>query len=264
MLAHRGLAADFCAMMMAPPGINETALWQEVEFGAYGADLPIWTELADETGGPVLELGAGAGRTALHLAGHGHEVIALERDPDLVAALERSTERDGTSIHVLEVDLSSPSEIDAPVRPALAIGPLHVIQLIDPSARGALLARLSELIGPGGRLALTVVDEESMMSAHPSSTRILPDMRELDGWVYSSEPLDPGRIRRAHRAADSGALLTRARSIASVHDETLQRLTPEALEREGERAGFKPAPRRRISYGPGEADSLLVVLEVPE
>ncbi len=252
-------------MTMAPPGINETALWQEVEFGAYGADLPIWTELANETGGPVLELGAGAGRTALHLAGHGHEVIALERDPDLVAALERSTERGGTSIHVLRVDLGSPSEIDAPVRPALAIGPLHVIQLIDPSARGALLARLSELIGPGGRLALTVVDEESMMSTDPSSTRILPDMRELDGWVYSSEPLwiqvasDVLTVRRIRERVSPAGALDR-----SVHDETLQRLTPEALEREGERAGFKPAPRRRISYGPGEADSLLVLLEVPE
>ncbi|HEU4979741.1 MAG TPA: class I SAM-dependent methyltransferase, partial [Solirubrobacterales bacterium] len=176
-------------MTMAPPGINEAALWQEVEFGAYGADLPIWIKLADETGGPVLELGAGAGRIALRLAGHGHGVIALERDPDLVAALERSAERGGTSIHVMSVDLSLPSEIDTPLRPALAIGPLHVIQLIDPSTRGALLARLGELIGPGGRVALTVVDEESMMSAHPSSTRILPDRRELDGWVYSSEPL---------------------------------------------------------------------------
>ncbi|MDX6606935.1 MAG: hypothetical protein QOD14_1475, partial [Solirubrobacterales bacterium] len=65
------------------------AIWQEVEFGSYGADLPLWVELAEATDGPVAELGAGAGRVALHLAGHGHEVIAVERDADLASELDR-------------------------------------------------------------------------------------------------------------------------------------------------------------------------------
>ena len=60
--------------------MTSPAIWQEVEFGSYGADLPLWVELADEANGPVAELGAGAGRVALHLVGHGHEVIAVERD----------------------------------------------------------------------------------------------------------------------------------------------------------------------------------------
>ncbi len=251
-------------MKLALPGTNEAALWQEVEFGSYGADLALWTELADEAGGPVMELGAGAGRISLDLARDGHEVVAVERDGELVEALERSAEMSQTSVQVVRADLTAPAEIQAPVRPLLAIGPLHVIQLIDPSARPALLHRLRDVIEPGGRLALTVVDEESMMSARPSSRRILPDMRELDGWVYSSEPLwiqvgrDTLTVRRVRESVSPEGVLNR-----SVHDETLYRLPAETLEGEGERAGLRPGARRRISYGEGEADSLVVVLEVP-
>jgi len=54
------------------PEATEAAIWQQVEFGSYGADLPLWTELAEAANGPVLELGAGAGRVGLHLAGEGH------------------------------------------------------------------------------------------------------------------------------------------------------------------------------------------------
>jgi 16S rRNA A1518/A1519 N6-dimethyltransferase RsmA/KsgA/DIM1 with predicted DNA glycosylase/AP lyase activity len=64
------------------------AIWQEVEFGSYAADLPLWLELAGAAAGPVLELGAGAGRVALHLAEHRVEVIAVERDSELAAGLE--------------------------------------------------------------------------------------------------------------------------------------------------------------------------------
>ena len=39
------------------PEATEAAIWQEVEFGSYGADLPLWTELAEAADGPVLELG---------------------------------------------------------------------------------------------------------------------------------------------------------------------------------------------------------------
>ena len=42
--------------------------WHDAECGSYRADLPLWRELADEAGGPVLDLGCGSGRVALDLA----------------------------------------------------------------------------------------------------------------------------------------------------------------------------------------------------
>ncbi len=241
------------------------AIWQEVEFGSYGADLPVWVELAEAVGGPIVELGAGAGRVALHLAGHGHEVIAVEREPDLADELERLAADRGVSLSVVSGDLASPAGLRLPARPRLAIGPLHVIQVLDAPDRPPLLARLRELMAPGGTLALTLVDESTMLSSGTASAQILPDMRELEGWVYSSEPLwvQVGErsltVRRLRERVSPEGRMERA-----IHDEILYRVSPEVLEREGADAGFRAAGRRQISSGENEADSTLVLMEVPQ
>jgi SAM-dependent methyltransferase len=244
--------------------VTSPALWQEVEFGSYGADLPTWVELAEQTGGPVLELGAGAGRVALHLAGHGYEVVAVERDLELIRDLERASEDRGVSLSIVAADLSSPADLRLAVNPALAIGPLHLIQVLDDAARPALLARLRDLMAPGGTLALTLVDESTLLSSGAASTQILPDMREIGGWVYSSEPLwvQVGdrelTIRRLRETVAPDGAMER-----DIHDELLHRVDPETLEREASDAGLRPAGRRQISSGENEADSTVVLLESP-
>ena len=74
----------------------------------------------------------------------------MERDLDLIRELERVAEQRGVSLSVVASDLAAPGELRLPVRPALAIGPLHVIQVLDAPARPALLARLRELMAPRG------------------------------------------------------------------------------------------------------------------
>jgi SAM-dependent methyltransferase len=245
--------------------MTSAGIWQEVEFGSYGADLPIWVELAEAADGPVVELGAGAGRVSLHLAGHGYEVVALERDLDLIRELEELAEERNVEVSVVAGDLGSPAELELPVRPALAIGPLHVIQVLEAPGRPALLRRLRELLAPGGTLALTVVDESTMLSSGAASTQILPDMRELEGWVFSSEPLwvqvgDRAlTVRRLRESVDPDGRMER-----DIHDEILHRVNAATLEREAEKAGFRPAGRRQISSSESEADSTVVILEVPE
>ena len=244
------------------PELSDAAIWQQVEFGSYGADLPLWVELAEAAGGPVLELGAGAGRVSLHLAGHGHEVIALERDPELAAELPRAAERAGAKLSVVDLDLASPADLRLPAEPSLVIGPLHVIQVLDGASRPALLARLRELVAPGATIALTVVDESTLLSAGASATQILPDMREIDGWVFSSEPLwvqvgdDALNVRRIRQRVSPEGAVEKA-----VHDELLMRVSPERLELEAEDVGLTPVGHRQISSGPNEADSVAVLLE---
>ena len=241
-----------------------SAIWQQVEFGGYGADLALWTELAEAVGDPVLELGAGAGRVALEVASLGHRVLALERDASLAEELQRAAEERGLDVAVQVCDLASPAELPVADRAGLAIGPLHVIQLIEPEIRPALLGRLGELLAPGATLALTVVDEGTLLSAGTAAPQILPDMKELDGWVYSSEPLwvqvgdEALTVRRLRERVDPGGRMDR-----SVHDDVLHRLSPERLEQEAESAGLGRSGRRRITYGPNEADSVVVLLEVP-
>jgi precorrin-6B methylase 2 len=244
------------------PEMTEEAIWQQVEFGSYAADLPLWVELAAAADGPVLELGAGAGRVTLHLAGHGHDVIALERDPELASELERAAERLKTAIEVVCADLVSPAELRLSSEPAVVIGPLHVLQVLDGASRPAALARLREVVSPGAVIAMALVDEATLLSAGAASTQILPDMKEIDGWVFSSEPLWV-------QVGDAALTVRRVRERVSpegeikrgVHDEVLHRLSPERLELEAEDAGFSPAGRRQVSSEASEADSTVVLLE---
>ena len=244
--------------------MSSPSIWQEVEFGSYGADLPLWVEMADQAGGPVAELGAGAGRVSLHLAGHGYDVVAVERDLDLIRELERLAEERHVSLSIVAADLASPGEVSLPVPPALVIGPLHVIQILPPEDRPALISHLREQLAPSGMLALTLVDESTLLSSGAASTQILPDMRELDGWVYSSEPLwvqvgeQALTVRRLRESVSPEGRMER-----DIHDEVLRRVDPETLEREAADAGFRPAGRRQISSGESEADSTVVLLEAP-
>lgn len=246
------------------PAAAEGAIWQDVEFGSYAADLPLWVELARSAGGPVLELGSGAGRVSLHLAGHGLKVIAVERDPELVAELRRRGERLGTPPSLVQADLSSPTGIDLPREPGLAIAPLHVAQTLDGATRTALLRWLLEALSPGASVAITVVDESTLLSAGAAATQILPEMREVEGWVYSSEPLwvqatdAELRVRRLRERVSPGGEMKR-----TVHDELLHRLSPERLRIEAEQAGLRPAGLRSVRSGPNEADSIVVLLEAP-
>ena len=244
----------------------EAAIWQDVEFGAYVADLPLWEELADNAGGAVLELGAGSGRVALHLARRGSPVIALERDPALVEQLRRRSE--GHPVSPIEGDAGHlhgawvPADANG-ARPPLgcAIAPLHVIQQIDPDRRPALLGDLARILRGGGRFAATVVDESSLGQGVGNASPT-PDMRDVGGWVYSSEPLWVQVGGQALTVRRLRELVSPEGEIEhSVRDEVLNRLAPEELEREASDAGLKPVGRREISSGPSEADSIAVILE---
>src|SRR4051795_9539624 len=83
-------------------GMNIDALWHYLECGAYREDLPLWRALAAEAGGPVLDVGAGAGRVTLDLAGVGGGMVALDVEAALVEALEhRAT---GLSVETVAAD----------------------------------------------------------------------------------------------------------------------------------------------------------------
>jgi SAM-dependent methyltransferase len=246
----------------APPREpSEAAVWQEVEFGSYEADLPLWTELASDAGGPVLELGAGAGRVSLHLADAGAEVIALERDPGLCAELRRRADDRGVGVEVVEADLSCPADLRLSVEPKLVIAPLHVLQTLEAIARLALLGSLRDLISSGALLAAALVDESSLLGAGVAA-QILPDMREVDGWVYSSEPLwvqvgeERLKVRRIRELVAPDGEIQR-----QVHDELLHRLSPERFVLEAQETGFAGAGSRPIRAGTDEADSVVAVVE---
>jgi SAM-dependent methyltransferase len=233
--------------------------WHDVECAAYGADLPLWRELAAERRGPVLDLGCGTGRVALDLAERGHQVTGLDPDPDLVHELAVRARRRGLQVRTVVADARSFAIGD---RFALAIAPMQVIQLLGgPAGRQAALEQVRAHLGPGGLLAIALADPFAAVPAEEALPP-LPDVREEDGWVLSSRPL-------AVTPHGDGVVITRLRQAVSpdgelseeVADVHLDAVSAEGLEREASAAGLGPAGRRQVPTTADHVGSEVVLLE---
>jgi len=105
--------------------------WHDIECRGYEADLPLWRELAESAGGPVLELGAGTGRVALDLAARGHDVVALDADPALVDACAARAREGGLRLEAVCADARA---FALGRRFALVLAPMQVVQLLVDAA----------------------------------------------------------------------------------------------------------------------------------
>ncbi len=103
--------------------LTDPVVWSDVENGAYAADLAFWVELAGAAGGPILEIGCGSGRVALHLARRGFAVTAVDLDPKLVSAVSTSAEVEGLDVEALVVDVR---DLDLGQRFKLVIAPMQL------------------------------------------------------------------------------------------------------------------------------------------
>lgn len=228
-----------------------TVLWHDLECGGYTHDLALWRELAAAAGGPVLDLGAGTGRVSLELARAGHDVTSLDVDEELLAALRERA----VSLPVRTVAADARAfALDE--RFALILAPMQTVQLLD-GRIDELLERVAAHLAPGGTFAAALANPPE----YEGDVRPLPDMREADGWLWSSQPV-------AVRRAPAGMVILRTRETVSPDGEhrteedeiLLTRTLPEELEAAGERHGLSALPRRVIGETDEYVGSEVVVL----
>lgn len=230
-------------------------VWHDVECGSYEADLGLWEEVAEAAPGPVLELGCGTGRVALHLARRGHRVIGLDREPELIAALgQRAGELPVRGVVADCRDFELGAEI------GLALAPMQFLQLLEtPADRIACMVAVARHLRPGGLLAAAIVESVEMPE---NALPPLPDVREIDGWVYSSLPT-------AAAAGDGEVVLSRLRQTVSPGGELgeepnevrLQTFPADQLEVEAAAARLRPAGRRTVPPTAAHVGSVVVLLE---
>jgi SAM-dependent methyltransferase len=231
--------------------------WHDAECGGYAADLPVWRELAEEAGGPILDVGCGSGRVALDLAERGHEVTGVDSEAPLIGALRHRA--DGLPVTAYTADARS---LDLGRRFALCIAPMQVVQLMGgPAGRARMLAAVARHLQPGARFAVALADPFEELPPQDALLP-LPDVREKDEWVLSSQPI-------AVRAEEHGVAIDRVRQAVSPEGElteevvtiVLDHLSPEGLEAEAAEQGYAALPRRRVEATQDYVGSTVVVLE---
>jgi SAM-dependent methyltransferase len=214
--------------------------WHDVEHGSYDADLPLWRQLADATGGPVLDLGAGTGRVSVDLAAHGHDVVALDSDPELLGELSKRE----PSVSTVHADVREFS-IDAQF--PLVIAPMSLVQILGGhGGRVAMLRSVHAHLSPGGLFAAPISDPGDAVPAELIPPP-LPDILERDGWVFSSQPL-------SMYEQDGCVVIERRRQAVSPSGEIQEEdvrievgvVGLDQFEAEAREAGLRPVARKTI------------------
>jgi SAM-dependent methyltransferase len=139
---------------------TDAALY-DYEYRRRRADVRFYKELAHKRlgdGGRILELGAGSGRVTIPLARSGHEVVALDSSPAMLARLRARVaalpDAAARRVTVAAGDLRS---FDVAGRFPLVIAAFNVIEhLYTRGEVAACFARVAAHLAPGGAFAFDV------------------------------------------------------------------------------------------------------------
>jgi SAM-dependent methyltransferase len=233
-------------------------IWHDVECASYRADLPLWRELAAAERGAILDAGAGTGRVALDLAAHGHEVVALDIDAELLAELRRRATAAGLSLETVVADAGG---FELPGRSfGLILAPMQTVQLLGPAGRAGFLRAARAHLAPGGLVACALADAfEAFDERHVVLP--LPDTLVVSGVQYCSQPVavrDEGErvaIERIRTTLDGEGRRTAAPNL--IH---LDRVEARRVEAEARAAGLSPLTARAIDATDDHVGSSVVML----
>jgi SAM-dependent methyltransferase len=243
-------------------------IWHDLECGSYRADLPLWQELAQRYGDPILDIGAGTGRVALDLADAGHRVTALDLDSDLLGTLQGRTGDLQVETVCADARTFELSRRDF----ALCLVPMQTLQLLsDATERGAFLRCARAHLSSGGMLACSIVTDLDPFDAADGSPGPTPETACIGETLYISQAIGvrvlPRHIviERSRRSISSDAL---DRSDGGSADEPavernvieLARVSAAELEREGAEVGFYPEPALVIEPTNEHVGSVVVML----
>jgi len=219
-------------------------IWHDVECSRYDADFDLWRELAAAATGPILDVGAGTGRISLDLARRGHEVVALDLDPALLAVLTERAEAEGLHVETVVADAGG---FDLARRDfAIVMAPMQTVQLLRPAGRLGFLRSARAHVAPGGLVAIALADA---LEAFDARHVLLPapDRLFVGGAMYTSQPValrDHGETVAIERIRE--ILTADGRRSASDDILHLDRVDIAGVEAEGLAAGLQPLPARLV------------------
>jgi SAM-dependent methyltransferase len=275
---------------------DAAVVWHDLECGRYTADLALWRELADmaargraglaesgrtrvgdareqvgDRGGAggraadVLDVGAGTGRVALHLAAAGHRVTAVDSDSQLLAALRgRAADLD------LQTVCADARRFELPRRDhAACLMPMQTVQLLGgEDGRVAFLRCARAHVRPGGLVACAIVTEFDTFDSAAGDAVPSPEIALVAGTHYISRPTRVSvsrwriRIERERSVVTDEQVRSRQRLDPPRERNVIEldRVSARQLQREGRAAGLTPLGARWIDATDEHVSSEVVLL----
>ncbi|MEU0075924.1 class I SAM-dependent methyltransferase [Streptomyces sp. NPDC006332] len=188
------------------PGLESLAeqtddqLWlQDALLGPFSGDIVGFLELARSTGGPVLDLGSGAGRLAVPFACHGFEVEAVDRHAESLRRLRARAE--GRGRHVRDRVTTTCADLTRPRlrrRYQLVLLAGTLVAAVAPSVRVGFFRSVAAHLGSGGALAFDYTAHDTgALIRDPVRTWVfqVPRFDGVTEWAVARQVFDPAAMR---------------------------------------------------------------------
>ncbi len=153
-----------------------------LEHAHYVEDIPFWVALAEEIGGPVLDIGAAVGRVTIPIARRAHRVCALDGSQGMLDTLVASLDDEPRPVRgYVTIERCDFRALDFHDRMfPLALMPMNSLQaLLTRDDQLACLTGIRRHLAPGGVFAFDVVVPD-MTAIQAALGRIQPGARWRD------------------------------------------------------------------------------------
>lgn len=163
-------------------------------------DLDFWLRLAQQQGGPVLELGCGTGRVLVALAQYGYQAYGLDRDAAMLAFLQSyllSKER--ASVHIWQADLAK-FRVEKSFR--LILLPCNTLSTLSLRERNTAVKCVYQHLAPGGVFSASIPNPR-LLSRMPRSSN-----EELEETFSNPQGGGPVRVSSMWKRTRSEFILT--------------------------------------------------------
>lgn len=227
---------------------TEDQLWlHDALLGPFSGDIVEYLTLARATGGPVLDLGSGAGRLTVPFARHGFTVEAVDRDAPSLERLRAWADRIGPQVRgritTTHADLA---RLRLRRRYQLTLLAGAMVAAIPPYARPGVLREIAAHLGGDGALALDYTAHDAAgIAEHPHRTWAfqVPRFDGVTEWVVARQVFDLATMSEQITYFVERSEKTRVRRSITTTDKWI--VNQGDLLRELRAAGLRVADQRQ-------------------
>jgi len=149
------------------------ARYYDAETEHFTDDLPLYLELAEETGAPILDVGCGTGRIALTLAQAGYAVVGVDSSAPMLGLAQRKLAVLPTVAPLVTLTQADILSFDQGRYPLILLAYNALMHFTDTNSQLALLRQLSGLVADEGRMVIDLPNAAEAYAAEDAGGVVL-------------------------------------------------------------------------------------------